>query len=184
MTESLSYLRTPAAIRERASRVLKYVEDGRSEWFALDANGLEAAVQATLAVTRERFPDPAKIPFHSRWRHFEAGGRDRWTALADRLAGLPPEEIARRRIDLAVVSVLLDAGRRDHRAWVAAALATPIAEAPPAAREALTDRLVLVTDVYAWKLLRRDVGRSRTATEAAIAAIIAAILAARSNDHG
>ena len=110
MTESLSYLRTPAAIRERASRVLKYVEDGRSEWFALDANGLEAAVQATLAVTRERFPDPAKIPFHSRWRHFEAGGRDRWTALADRLAGLRPEEIARRRIDLAVVSVLLDAG--------------------------------------------------------------------------
>jgi len=106
----LAYLRTPAAIRERAEKMLKYVEDGRSVWFSVDPNGLEAAVQATLAVTRQRFADPAAIPFHSRWRHFEAGGHDRWSALAGRLAGFPKEEIARRRMDLAVVSVLLDAG--------------------------------------------------------------------------
>jgi hypothetical protein len=110
MNDSLAYLRTPVAIRERAAKVLKYVEDGQSQWFQLDANGLEAAVQATLAVTRERFPNPAAIPFHSRWRHFESGGRDRSSALAERLTHLPPEEIARRRMDLAVVSVLLDAG--------------------------------------------------------------------------
>jgi hypothetical protein len=109
-SEAVTYLRTPAAIRERAEKMLKYVEDGRSAWFALDPIGLEAAVQATLAVTRERFPDPATIPFHSRWRHFEAGGRDRWAALAPRLAHLAREEVARRRMDLAVVSVLLDAG--------------------------------------------------------------------------
>jgi hypothetical protein len=106
----LAYLRTPRAIRERAAQVLKYVEDGRSAWWSIDANGLEAAVQATLAVTRKRFANPAAIPFHSRWRHFEAGGHDRWAALAPRLAALPKEEVARRRIDLAVVSVLLDAG--------------------------------------------------------------------------
>ena len=106
----LAYLRTPAAIRERAAQVLKYVEDGRSAWWSVDANGLEAAVQATLAVTRKRFANPAAIPFHSRWRHFEAGGHDRWAALAPRLAALPKEEVARRRMDLAVVSVLLDAG--------------------------------------------------------------------------
>jgi hypothetical protein len=110
VNNSLAYLRTPVAIRERAAKVLKYVVDGQSQWFRLDPSGLEAAVQATLAVARERFPDPAAIPFHSRWRHFEAGGRDRWATLAERLAHLPPEEIARRRIDLAVVSVLLDAG--------------------------------------------------------------------------
>ena len=110
MTESAAYLRTPAAIRERAEQMLKYVEDGRSSWFALDANGLEAAVQATLKVTRQRFSDPSKIPFHSRWRHFEAGGHDRWSVSATRLKGLPKDEVARRRIDLAVVSVLLDAG--------------------------------------------------------------------------
>jgi len=110
MSDSLAYLRTPAAIRERAEKMLTYVEDGKSSWFALDGNGLEAAVQATLEVTRKRFPNPSDISFHSRWRQFEAGGRDRWAALAERLKGLPKEEIARRRMDLAVVSVLLDAG--------------------------------------------------------------------------
>ena len=110
MTEDLAYLRTPAAIRDRAEKMLAYVEDGRSAWFALDGDGLEAAVQATLAVTRQRFPNPSDIPFHSRWRHFEAGGRDRWAALTERLKGMSKEEIARRHMDLAVVSVLLDAG--------------------------------------------------------------------------
>jgi Protein of unknown function (DUF1688) len=110
VTDSVAYLRTPAAIRERAEKMLRYVEDGRSAWFALDGDGLEAAVQATLEVTRQRFPNPSDIPFHSRWRHFEAGGRDRWAVLAERLKGLPREEVARRRMDLAVVSVLLDAG--------------------------------------------------------------------------
>jgi hypothetical protein len=99
-----------AAVRAKAGQVLKYVEDGRSAWFSVDPNGLEAAVQATLAVTRERFANPATIPFHSRWRHFEAGDRDRWAALAPSLAHLSRDERARRRIDLAVVSVLLDAG--------------------------------------------------------------------------
>ena len=61
MNDSLAYLRTPVAIRERAAKVLKYVEDGQSQWFQLDANGLEAAVQATLAVAHERFPNPAAI---------------------------------------------------------------------------------------------------------------------------
>ena len=110
MNDSIEYLRTPAAIRERAEQMLKHVEDGRSQWFGLNPAGLEAAVQATLKVTSQRFADPSRIPFHSRWRHFEAGGRDRWAGLAKTLSHLPPEEIARRRMDLAVVSVLLDAG--------------------------------------------------------------------------
>jgi hypothetical protein len=117
MSDSLQDLRTPLAIRERAGQVLKHVEDGRSQWWSVDAGGLEAAVQATLAVTRRRFANPAAIPFHSRWRHFEAGGHDRWAALAPRLAGLPKEEIARRMMDLAVVSVLLDAGAGPAWSW-------------------------------------------------------------------
>src|SRR6185436_4817395 len=110
MKVDTAYLRSPKAIRERAAQVLAYVEDGRSAWWSVDADGLEAAVQATLRVTRRRFPDPAAIPFHSRWRHFEAGGHDRWATLVPRLAALPKDEIARRMMDLAVVSVLLDAG--------------------------------------------------------------------------
>ncbi|HEX2887036.1 URC4/urg3 family protein [Vineibacter terrae] len=109
--EAIAYLRTPDAIRERARAVWRRVENGESPHFALDYDGIEAAVRATLAVMRERFPDPRAVPFHARWRHFEAGGRDRWRPLAQRLpAGMPREERARRRFDLAIVSVLLDAG--------------------------------------------------------------------------
>ena len=61
------------------------------------------------ALTRERFPD-LRIPHHSRWRHFEAGGVDRKGELDALLAGRSPAEVARARIDLTVVSVLLDAG--------------------------------------------------------------------------
>src|SRR5262249_35615354 len=50
------------------------------------------------------------IPFHSRWRHFSVGGRDRWAALRRALGDAPAAEVARVRFDLAVTSVLLDAG--------------------------------------------------------------------------
>ena len=60
-------------------------------------------------MTRTRYPD-LEIPYHSRWRHFEAGGVDRKAELDDRLAELDTPARARAMIDLAVVSVLLDAG--------------------------------------------------------------------------
>jgi AcrR family transcriptional regulator len=82
------------------------------------------------------------------------------------------------------LSTLLNLGRRHHRNWVEQVLADPIAACPPAMREAFIDRLIVATDVYSWKLLRRDIGRSRTETEAAIADLIAAVVAARSNDNG
>jgi hypothetical protein len=65
-------------------------------------------------VTRAAYPD-LRVPFHARWRHFEVGGRDRWApvsaAFDDRLAG------ARAAFDLAIVSVLLDAGSGGAWAW-------------------------------------------------------------------
>ena len=48
------------------------VEAGRVDaWWSVDANGLEAAVQATLAVTRKRFP------IRRRFRSIRAGGISR-----------------------------------------------------------------------------------------------------------
>lgn len=106
---AIARLRDPATIRERAEMVLRRVEDGQSPHFALDANGLENAVRLTLAVIHERFPDPRTVPFHARWRHFEVGGRDRWDALAKSLT-VDVAERARVRVELAITSVLLDAG--------------------------------------------------------------------------
>ena len=61
---------------------------------------------ALVEITRRRYPDLC-VPLHSRWRHFSAGGVDRAALIAPRADAA---ETARARIDLAVVSVLLDAG--------------------------------------------------------------------------
>ncbi|MBM3622013.1 MAG: DUF1688 family protein [Alphaproteobacteria bacterium] len=89
--------------------VLRHVEDGQSPHFSVNPNGLENAVRLTLAAIHERFPDARRVPFHARWRHFEVGGRDRWAALA-RTLKVDAAERARIRVELAITSVLLDAG--------------------------------------------------------------------------
>ena len=91
-------LRTTAAVRERARFLAERARNGESHWFTVDDAALATAADEVADVTRARFPD-LNIPFHSRWRHFEAGGIDRTAALD-----------VHAMVDLAVVSVLLDAG--------------------------------------------------------------------------
>ena len=107
--DPLAHLRDPATVRARCAAVTRAVEEGRSGWFKLDRSRLPEAARRVAALTRERFPD-LRIPFHSRWRHFEAGGVDRKAELDALLAGRDAAQVARARIDLTVVSVLLDAG--------------------------------------------------------------------------
>ncbi len=102
-------LRDPATIRARCAAITAHVADGRSAHFALDRTKLGAVADRIATLTRTRFPD-LKIPYHSRWRHFEAGGIDRKAELDAKLAGRSAIATARARIDLALVSVLLDAG--------------------------------------------------------------------------
>jgi hypothetical protein len=79
--------------------------------------GLPTAATLVADVTRARYPDLV-IPFHSRWRHFEAGGIDRLAVLNRALEAVQPQATpvvrratrAQAQIDLALVSVLLDAG--------------------------------------------------------------------------
>lgn len=106
---AVATLRTTTAIRERADILLQRARAGRSPWFVVDDEALPRAAAEVAAVTRERYPD-LRIPYHSRWRHFEAGGVDRKAELDVRLADLDPSGRARTLIDLTVVSVLLDAG--------------------------------------------------------------------------
>ncbi|HET7665180.1 MAG TPA: URC4/urg3 family protein [Mycobacterium sp.] len=102
-------LRSTAAIRERAQYLLDRARAGDSPWFSVDDSALAATVAEVCAVTRARYPD-LRIPYHSRWRHFEAGGTDRKAELDKRLSADDAPTRARTMIDLAVVSVLLDAG--------------------------------------------------------------------------
>jgi Protein of unknown function (DUF1688) len=102
-------LRSTAAIRTRANALLARARAGDSQWFIVNDGALPMAATLVAELTQARYPD-LKIPFHSRWRHFEAGGRDRKAILDQALAGADSNERARAHIDLALVSVLLDAG--------------------------------------------------------------------------
>jgi hypothetical protein len=109
----LAKLRSAGAVRERCGLVYRWVADGRSPHFTLEESRLPAVAAYVAEVTRRDYPD-LRIPYHSRWRHFSVGGIDRWSELA---AGLEVDttEQARIAVDLATVSVLLDAGAGD--AW-------------------------------------------------------------------
>jgi hypothetical protein len=107
--DAVQVLRSPATVRSRCAAIAAAVDAGGSEHFGLDRTRLDAVAQRVAALTRSRFPD-LKIPYHSRWRHFEAGGVDRKGELDAKLAGRSHIAVARARIDLTLVSVLLDAG--------------------------------------------------------------------------
>ena len=102
-------LASTRAIRERCANVTRAVEAGHSSHFRVDRSRLPAAARAVAEVTQRRYHD-LDIPYHSRWRHFDAGGVKRTGELDRRLAAADTAERLRARIDLAVVSVLLDAG--------------------------------------------------------------------------
>ncbi|WP_264077661.1 URC4/urg3 family protein [Mycolicibacterium houstonense] len=106
---AVATLRTTAAIRERARYLLRRARAGESRWFAVDDDALDRAAAEVADVTRSRYPTLA-VPYHSRWRHFEAGGVDRRAILFSRTADVDSAARARAMIDLTVVSVLLDAG--------------------------------------------------------------------------
>ena len=99
-------LLSAAAVRERCEIVFAAAECNANRHFRFVPSLLDAAADRVVVVTRRRYPDLA-VPYHSRWRHFSAGGIDRAALIA------PEADIAeqtRARIDLAFVSVLLDGG--------------------------------------------------------------------------
>ncbi len=73
------------------------------------------------------------------------------------------------------VRAALTAGRAGHRAWVERTFPGALAGLSGRARERRLDLLVVATDVYAWKLLRRDRGHSARATASALAELVAAL---------
>jgi len=100
------YLLSAAAVRQRCAIVFEATERGETRHFRLLPERLDEAALRVVAVTRRRYPDLA-VPRHSRWRHFAVGGIDRAALVAP---DADAAERARARLDLAIVSVLLDAG--------------------------------------------------------------------------
>jgi len=109
LSAALLELRSSRTIRERAAQLHARGVRGELAHFDVDEARLPEVARLTAGVTRERYPD-LRVPPHSRFAHFDAGGVPRMAALEGELAALPALERARRLTELVVVSVLLDAG--------------------------------------------------------------------------
>jgi hypothetical protein len=106
---AIAYLRTPAAIRERCDRLFTLACAERLQYFRCNLTQLDRVADYVITVTQEQYPN-FNIPFHSRWRHFTVGHPARLEELDRYLQELSPRERAKTKYDLAIVSVLLDAG--------------------------------------------------------------------------
>jgi hypothetical protein len=104
----IDYLLSPVAVRERSKALYEQALQGRTN-FKVNLEFLPEVSKYVLEVTRSNYPD-LQIPFHSRFGHFQAGKVDRLKFLNEKIAELDEIERARVKVDLAIVSVLLDAG--------------------------------------------------------------------------
>ncbi|KAG8859734.1 hypothetical protein FRB96_004308 [Tulasnella sp. 330] len=111
---TVTYLRSLPAIRDRCSRVYELAKQGKLEYFDYHPEKEKEVVDFCAEIIQRDFgTNYHSIPPHSRWRHLDAGKPriqpliDSWKAASPQI---PDLEIAKRLIDLFLVSVLLDAG--------------------------------------------------------------------------
>jgi AcrR family transcriptional regulator len=70
---------------------------------------------------------------------------------------------------------IAERGRALHHAWVERAFAPQLGRRSGAARRRLRAQLIAITDVYTWKLMRRDLGLGRSATVVALREMVAGV---------
>jgi hypothetical protein len=108
MSERAEAILTAQAVRSHCAQIMALAEQDGAPHFTLHMQQMPAVAAWVADTIRLQYPD-LDVPYHSRWRHFEAGGVDRWSQLA-MAQELDAAERARTRIDLVIPSVLLDAG--------------------------------------------------------------------------
>ena len=106
---AVGYLLSARAVRERSLQLYRYVEQGNSQHFLLREENLPRVVDLVVKEIQSNYPD-LNVPYHSRWRHFGVGGIDREVVLDHLLAQSSRREMVMAKVELAIISVLLDAG--------------------------------------------------------------------------
>lgn len=128
--------------------------------------GLFAAVGARMRtrVEAERKPPPGDVEgaLRALLDHYERDGRTMWHLL-------------RQEADVPLLHAGLDEARGVHRAWVGEVFARSLDALKGAERERRLDALVAATDLYVWKLLRVDLGRTRQQVGRTITAMALAV---------
>lgn len=78
-----------------------------------------------------------------------------------------------------VLKPTLEVGRQGHRDWLKETFAERLKPLTPARRQATLDALVVAADIYVWKLIRLDMGRSIPAYKQIVRQMILAALEPR-----
>jgi hypothetical protein len=100
-------LLSAAAVRERAHQMLALGD--KLPHFRVDLPKLDETAKFVIDTTKAAY-STLDVPFHSRWRHFDIDGFDYWDEIDKAMAWPSAAERSRTAFDLAIVSVLLDAG--------------------------------------------------------------------------
>ena len=80
------------------------------------------------------------------------------------------------------LKTVLEQGRENHRDGVRTAFAPQLERVHGTARAQLFTALTVITDVYVWKLLRRDMALGRSAAEAIVRKMILGVIAEENTD--
>jgi hypothetical protein len=93
-----------------------------------------------------------------------------YETYGDRLVQARAREVA-----VPEVAAYLHRSRADHRRWVARTYRPRLVARSEEERERTLNALAAITDVYTWKLLRRDQGLDRREAEATLTAMVTAL---------
>src|SRR4051812_35970019 len=107
-SEQIDYLLSPQAIRERTRKLFDLAIEGKGA-FKVHLDRIDPTANLVYEVIQRKYPD-FEIPFHSRWSHFNVGGVNRIAELEKRFEKKNSKSAAKAKLDLVIVSVLLDAG--------------------------------------------------------------------------
>ena len=141
-------------------------------------DGLMAAVAERIAgevVVRRALPpagDLAEAAAQALSKDYEASGDMVLRLLAQEEAHPP-------------LAILLAVGRREHRKWVAETFAEALGRYPDGPlRDLRLDLLIAATDVYTWKLWRRDMGHDSKTVILRMAFLVRGILEKGESTNG
>ncbi|MFT3871405.1 MAG: TetR/AcrR family transcriptional regulator [Nocardioides sp.] len=134
--------------------------------FGTRARLIEAATEHALTMVgeeRRTVPGDVDAAVSTVLAHYEARGDATLLLLAQEQT----DPVVRR---------ITDAAKQLHRIWVTDSFAPQLAANDD--NEELVDLLVVATDLYTWKLLRRDRGLSRRRVHQRMTALVRAVLTA------
>ena len=167
--------RQAEATRQRILEAARDLFDTKSSGFTLD-NVVAAAgtsIQTVLRAfgSKESLILTAIGTFHDRFRSFEQAASleqavaqlfDDYEEIGNRVVRILAEEN-----QVAGFAEVARTVREHHRQWAETVFEAQLRRHPARARESVVTALLAATDVYVWKVLRRDLCLDRPTAEAA-----------------